>query len=317
MRGLARHFVLYGGGKVWSDGATTMHRGLGLTIALLGLPGCFTDPGAGTSATSEGSSGTASSGEVSGTASTSSSGSSGEPVPTGSDTGTSTVEPTSTGGPMDGDVCDPWMPLCPDGSKCAAYASDDESTWDANKCVPAGTGMPGMGCIAEGSATSGQDTCAVGGMCWDVDENLTGVCFALCGGTQKQPSCPPGSSCFSTNEGVVNLCVAKCDPLIVDQCDGVCVLDPVGLQFICLLDASGTTQVGDACEFINECPPSSVCEDPARSSDCEAVADGCCLAYCDLRGMDPCPADYACEPILGEEMVAPLGHENVGVCVLP
>ena len=306
MRGYGRHFVLYGGGKVWSDGATTMRRGFGLTIALLGLPGCFTDPGAGTGGASTGAA----------SSSTGSSTSIGE-LPTGSDTGVVPTTEAATTGPMDGDACDPWAPMCPEGSKCAAYAMDEGATWDANKCVPAGSGTPGMGCIATGSGTSGEDTCAVGAMCWDVDpEKLTGVCFALCGGSKQAPSCPPGSSCLSTNGGAVNVCVAECDPLIVDQCDGVCVLDPVGGQFICLLDASDGTTVGDACDYINACPPGSLCDDPLRSTTCDADAGGCCLAYCDVDGGVPCGMDETCEPILGDGTPPP-GHENVGVCVTP
>ncbi len=305
MRGYGRHFVLYGRGKVWSDVATTMHRGIGLMIALLGLPGCFTDPGAGTGATST------STGTGTGT------GTSSGALPTGSDTGVVPTSAASTTGPMDGDACDPWAPMCPEGSKCAAYASDEGAAWDANKCVPAGEGTPGMGCIATGSATSGQDTCAAGGMCWDVDpEKLTGVCFALCGGSKQAPICPPGSSCFSTNGGVVNLCVAECDPLVLGQCDGVCVLDPVGVQFICLLDASGGTKVGDACDYINACPPGSLCDSPTRSTACDANAGGCCLAYCDVDSGVPCGMDESCEPILGDGTPPP-GHENVGVCVTP
>lgn len=313
MRGRARHFVLYGRGKVWSDGATTMHRGLGLTIALLGLPGCFTDSGAGSAAT--GSSGEASTGTSSGSG-TGTSSSSGV-VPTGSDTGVPTTS-SGTTGPMDGDACDPWTPVCPEGSKCAAYSQGDGVAWDANKCVPAGEGTPGMGCIAKDSATSGQDTCAVGGMCWDVDpDKLTGVCFALCGGTKQAPSCPPGSSCFRTNGGVVNLCVPECDPLNLAQCAGVCVFDPQDGQFICLLDASGTTDVDDPCDFINGCPAGSLCEDPARSTACAADAGGCCLAYCDVKGGGPpCPMDHVCEAFAGGGAPVP-GHENLGLCVVP
>lgn len=324
MRGRARHFGLYGGGKVWSDGAGTMARGPCpriFAVCVLATAGCFTDPGANTGAsagtgTSTGEAGTGTTGTASG-ASSSSDSSSGEPVPTGSDTG---VVPTSEGGTtglMDGDACDPWMSACPEGSKCAAYASDGSDTWDANKCVPAEDGKPGMGCLAKMSGTSGQDTCEEGAMCWDVDPDaLTGTCFALCSGTPEAPNCPIGSTCFSTNKGVVNLCVAQCDPLVEEQCDGVCVLDPLSAQFICLLDASDGTAVNDPCEYINSCPPNSLCEDPARSEACDPMAGGCCLAYCDLKAVKPCGLDMTCEPILGDAPPPP-GHANVGVCVLP
>ena len=246
-----------------------------------------------------------------------------EAMTTGITVGPTTAEPTGTGqasastggGPVDGDPCDPWLPACPEGSKCAAYASDDGGTWDANKCVPAGGGTPGMGCLVMDASTSGVASCGVGAMCWDVDEmTLTGVCYAQCGGTPEAPSCPPGSACFSTNAGTINLCVGRCDPLVPEQCDGVCVYDSLEKQFICLSDASAGTQLGDSCEFINECPPGSTCDDPARSDKCDPQAAGCCLAFCDLSQPQKCPADELCEAYFAD---AGPGDEDIGVCVTP
>ena len=234
-------------------------------------------------------------------------------APTGGTTSDFIIKPDGGGVTNE---CDIWAEDCPEGQKCTAYGKVAGDAWNANKCVPAGDGKPGMACLAKMSATSGQDTCAEGAMCWDVDPDLGGTCFALCSGSPEAPSCPIGSTCFSTNKGVVNLCVAQCDPLVKEQCDGVCVLDPVSAQFICLLDASDGTAVNDPCEYINSCPPSSVCEDPARSDACDAMAGGCCLAYCDLKADKPCGLDMACEPILGDDPPPP-GHENVGVCVSP
>ena len=237
-----------------------------------------------------------------------------EPTSTGASVATGGESSVgTTGGLVDGDPCDPWQPACPAGSKCAAYAADGGLTWNANKCVPAGDGTPGMGCLVVDASTSGMDTCAAGAMCWDVDDNtLTGVCYAQCSGTPKAPSCPPGSACFSTNTGTINLCVATCDPLMSAQCDGVCVYDSVDKQFICLIDASGGTKVGDSCEFINACPPGSMCGDPMRSEKCDPQADGCCLALCDLNQPPGCPIGDLCEAFLGG---ASPGYEDVGVCV--
>ena len=69
---------------------------------------------------------------------------------------------------------------------------------------------------------------------------------------------------------------------------------------------SGTAAVNDPCEYINSCPPGSVCDDPARSDACDKLADGCCLAYCDVTAMQPCGLDMTCEPILGKDPPTPV-----------
>jgi hypothetical protein len=285
-------------------------RSTGWTIALLWLSGCFTDMGPTGQASSTGEPG-----------SSSSSSSSSEPVSTGDTTGPTpttsgtTSDSDATTGPQDGDPCDPWAPVCPEGSKCAAYAEGGGPSWNANKCVPAGNDGDGQGCTIEGSATSGEDSCKAGFMCWDVDPQLlTGVCYALCGGSKQTPSCGINSTCFSSNNDSVNLCVAECDPLDDAGCDGVCVYDGNSQQFICLIDASGPTLVGDPCESINTCPPGSVCDDPGLSSACDQQADGCCLAYCDASDMLPCPMDQMCLAFF-EMGTAPAGLENLGLCV--
>lgn len=286
------------------------------TIALLLLTGgCFKDPGT-----------TASTGDSTGTttAEATSTGSTTADAPTtttgGGSTSTSSESgdgPTSTTGPADGDPCDPWDPKCPAGSKCAAWADDDGPTWNANRCVPAGDDVPGQGCTVEGSPASGQDSCQAGAMCYDVDPvKLTGTCFALCDGSMQTPLCGPGTTCFINNGGAVNLCVLPCDPLVAETCAGVCVFDPVRPQFICLLDASGPTALGDPCATINGCPASSVCVPPTASSACEGQA-GCCQAYCDMDFAEPCNeqgTEYECVAFFTG---APPQFANVGLCVVP
>ena len=155
-------------------------------------------------------------------------------------------------------------------------------------------------------------------MCYDVDPMLlTGTCFAVCDGSMQVPLCGPGSTCFSDAGGAVNLCVPTCDPLAPETCTGVCVFDPMRLQAICLVDASGPTKIDDPCKFINGCPAGSACVLSAGSTVCSPQSELCCQALCDVTAPEVCTAQagHECLPFfMGEP---PPEHANVGLCVVP
>jgi len=206
-----------------------------------------------------------------------------------SSSGVGASDGTSTGS-AEGQPCDPYDQDCPEGYKCAPYASDGGPAWDANRCVPVtGNDMPGQGCTVEGSKTTGYDSCVEGVMCTNVGDTLTGICTPLCGGSHENPTCGPGLGCLSSNEGALNLCVQRCDPLDVDPCplaDQVCVEN--GDEFLCI-EGFGL-EMGAYCEFLNDCGEGLFCG-ASDASYCMAPG-GCCLLYCD-DDLD-CPDMISC-----------------------
>ncbi|MCA9693137.1 MAG: ribulose phosphate epimerase [Nannocystaceae bacterium] len=221
--------------------------------------------------------------------------------------------------------CDPWSQDCPEGQKCAAWDQSGDGAWDSTKCVPVtGDGQHGDPCAAPNGGTSGEDTCAKGHMCFNVDGKTDeGTCFALCMGTLRAPVCAPeGTRCQVGRDGVLSLCISGCNPLIQD-CQGnneLCIPDPQGDGFVCVLDASGDMHpAGTPCEFVNQCNAGNICLnlDFYPHPDCQGYL-GCCGPLCDLSAPQ-CPAEpsgLSCEPWYQEGM-APSGYEDVGICIVP
>lgn len=255
----------------------------------------------------------------------SSSGGPGESQSATGETGTATTDETGT--TTEGDtgepLCDPWAQDCPAGQKCAPYDVDpDGPSWDSWRCVdldptPAEVGDP---CHVTGDINSGQDDCEVGAMCWDVDPDTDeGTCVAFCGGSPESPTCAAGSECAVLNDGGLNICLPGCDPILQD-CPGsdLCIPLPNTESFVCVLDASGAEgQVFDSCEFANACDKGLICADPATASECDPMAAGCCMFFCDVTDPDFCPGvGQECLPWFAP-MQAPPGFEDVGLCGLP
>ncbi|MCA9691746.1 MAG: ribulose phosphate epimerase [Myxococcales bacterium] len=221
--------------------------------------------------------------------------------------------------------CDNWAQDCGDGEKCAAWANDGGNAWNSTKCVMImGDGVHGDSCTAPMGGVGGEDTCAEGNMCWNIDsETGEGTCVELCTGSAESASCgPPDTLCFISNDGVLNLCLLECDPL-VQNCQGnneVCIPDPMGDTFVCVLDASGGDGVaGTPCEFINSCNPGNMClnVDYYPAPDCQGSI-GCCGPFCDLQN-PLCPEDppgLSCESFYEPGNEAP-GFEDVGICIVP
>ncbi len=225
----------------------------------------------------------------------------------------------------DGD-CDIWNPDdCAEGGKCTAYATSG-SSWDANKCVEIeGDGQLGDDCVAtDGSGVSGHDDCGAGRLCWDIDPDTSiGYCLAFCQGNPDNPVCPDDTQCAIFNDGVLPLCLTGCDPLIGgSDCpnnDNVCVADPGGGGFVCVLDASGGMGTSGAeCQYVNSCNQGLFCADAQAVPNCQG-AQGCCSPFCDLNEVNTCPGKdqgQECVPWFEMDMVPP-GYEAVGGCAIP
>ncbi|MEM6293443.1 MAG: ribulose phosphate epimerase [Myxococcota bacterium] len=220
--------------------------------------------------------------------------------------------------------CDLWTQDCDTGEKCMPWANDGGSSWNASKCTMEDSepGQPGDACTVEGSGVSGVDSCAVGSMCWDVDEENNGTCVAFCGGSAEAAICDdPTTSCIIANDGFLPLCLTVCDPLLQDCGDGSACY-PGDDGFVCVPDASGPDlgAFGDPCEFTNACDPGLLCAGAAAVPGCESAR--CCTDFCDLS--DPEPA-VGCGGLAGgQECVgifpegqAPPGSEDTGFCAIP
>ena len=120
----------------------------------------------------------------------------------------------------------------------------------------------------------------------------------------------------------VTMQLPESDPLS-QNCDpsDVCIGNPSGEGFLCVLDASGEEgQLHDPCDFSNTCDPGLLCNDPTAAVECDPDALGCCEPFCDLG--DP-EADakcggvgQVCNPYF-EEGTAPPDYVNVGYCAIP
>lgn len=219
--------------------------------------------------------------------------------------------------------CSVWDQDCDAGEKCAAWASDGASSWNATRCVPLDADPVGVGeaCTVEGSGVSGIDNCDGDSMCWDVDgETNEGTCVALCEGSENAPTCAPeGTACSISNEGVLIVCLPICNPL-ADECGNGQACYPSGEFFQCAPDASGEDQgqPGDSCEFVNACDNGTGCVNSALVPTCPAGSSGCCSSFCDLTAEEPgCLEGQECLPWyeMGQEPDACL--EGVGICSGP
>ncbi|RMG95554.1 MAG: ribulose phosphate epimerase [Deltaproteobacteria bacterium] len=258
--------------------------------------------------------------------STSTGGSTGTGGATGSASGSTFIDPTTGGPPPE---CDVWMQDCPDGEKCMPWADDGGNSWNALKCSPVDPDpkQPGDTCTAEGGGVSGVDDCDVGSMCWNVDpETNMGTCVAFCEGSAEAATCAePDRTCVIANDGVLILCLPACDPLLQDCAPGdTCLPNTSGDGFACILDASGDmAPAGTPCEFANACNVGHICAGAQFVPGCMGSL-GCCAPYCDTTdpdANDTCANAYAspgaeCVPFF-EMGMAPPGHEDVGLCIIP
>jgi hypothetical protein len=237
------------------------------------------------------------------------------PVPT------TFVPDDDTGGSSCGEECDIWNPDdCPAGEKCTAVACEvGSSAWDSNVCREIqGNAQLDEDCeYTDGSGVSGNDTCALGLMCWNADPDTgLGTCIPFCTGSPDAPMCPSGWECAIAGNGVLSVCLPSCDPL-GDDCSNGDLCLPTGDGYDCVLDASGdAAPYATPCNYINVCNAGLMCANAAAVPEpsCEG-ATGCCSPFCNLQNPEPCPGQgQLCEPVYDPQ---PPDYEYVGVCAVP
>jgi hypothetical protein len=238
-------------------------------------------------------------------------------------TGYTFIKPTDGG--TGTKQCDQWIQDCPEGQKCMPYSGDGDNAWESLKCVPIVPNPDGLGdpCMVFGGGVSGEDTCDKHMLCWGVDwETGIGTCTAMCKGSPENPKCEqPMHYCHQYADGTLTLCFHLCDPLAQDCPNGkLCIPNPMDPNsFTCVIDASGDDgQAFDPCESTNACDVGLFCANPALAAECDPMAAGCCLPFCDTSVMPPpCPgANQQCLPWYEEGQAPPI-LKNVGVCGLP
>jgi hypothetical protein len=235
--------------------------------------------------------------------------------------GSSGADPT-TGGGGGNNECDPWAQDCPEGEKCAAWASDMSEHWDSTRCVPvvADPALPGEPCVIEEWVASGIDDCEKGSFCWYMDYvTLAGVCVPACAGSEDAPVCPDMRACDISNDGTLLLCLEACDPLVPSCPDGQLCFSSGEGNFICDLDNSGDGGAyGDPCAFVNSCNYGLFCAYPEEVPGCDN-GEGCCSEFCDVSAMENTCAgapEQTCLPWFNDGE-APPGLEDVGYCTVP
>lgn len=225
--------------------------------------------------------------------------------------------PDGGGNPIE---CDTFEQDCPRGQKCAPWAGDGRTGWNATRCVPVDPDPDGIDepCTGEGGPFSGLDTCEVGALCFNVDPDTNeGVCTPLCTGSVAAPTCEdPHRICRTNSDAILNVCIGDCDPLIPDECPEGDGCYPVEDGFLCVSDASGMEGGPfEPCNFPNACDPGLFCLPTDRAgSQCDPDASGCCSPVCDLSDPD-CPEETVCESYFEDAPV--MGYEDLGVCVTP
>ena len=290
-----------GGGSSSGTTATPMTSGPlpgGESVGVTTSPGPITDPSTATvgSATSPGTDG-----------STESSG--------GATSGSFLLDPD---GGIGGTPCSTFDQDCPPGDACRAWANDGGPLWNFLRCSPVAPEPDEAGepCMVEGSAVSGVDSCDVGAMCVNVDdETLEGTCAQFCVGSPESPSCTdPTTACVEGNDGWIALCMISCDPLLQD-CGGghACVGSWGDPQFFCA--TQGLPYEDDVQVQVAACGVGQV----AVPADLHAECDGsepCCVDFCDLTfGNAECDDGLECVAWAKEGSV--LGEFNVGACLSP
>ena len=218
--------------------------------------------------------------------------------------------------------CDPIAQTgCDAGEKCSAW-SNNGGTWNATRCTavdPIPVAIGGA-CSVVGGATSGQDNCEQGAMCWNIDAMTDmGTCVETCGCSYDTPICQtPNTVCSISNEQSLTLCFEVCNPLDPDTCEVGQGCYPVGGFFQCAPDVSGGAGAeGDPCEFINVCEPGTVCIGPGGVPGCGSPV-GCCASVCDVGDAAPgCPVGTECIDWFGMGSAPDMCLGSVGVCSIP
>ena len=150
-----------------------------------------------------------------------------------------------------------------------------------------------------------------------------GWCFEFCKNIPNDAWCPDDAICAIPSDGILSLCLPTCDPLAPQSdClnpDNLCVRDPGGEGFVCVLNASqGMGTYGTECQYVNSCNHGLYCANADSVPGCQGY-QGCCSEYCDLDQPNTCTGQdegQVCLPWY-EENMAPPGYEHVGGCAIP
>lgn len=197
---------------------------------------------------------------------------------------------------------------CQEGEKCAPWANDGGSLWNALRCVPvdAEPSAHGDPCTVEGSFVSGIDTCELGVVCTassaDSRRTNVGTCTALC----NAGPCPDGTLCTVPTPLGVGVCGEVCDPLAEDACVVGQACLPAGFGFACHSALYGG-QDGPCADTLAGCGPGYVCTDASQCDD--EFSDTCCAQLCDLE-TPHCPGGQTCSDY-GSPLSA---YATVGFC---
>lgn len=243
-------------------------------------------------------------------------------------TGTTADSPTGSSATTTGSgggMCNIWKQDCPAGEKCTGYANPGTFIPDGIKCMPVPDDPKAHNepCSVGGEGL-GDDDCAVGSVCLDLDYDGAGFCLPYCTGDSQNPMCEDNRTCVKLFFGYdFGNCFKKCDPLLQDCAPGEgCYMDSImvgNTGFVCLpMAQEGKDKVfGDNCIGWSTCEPGYVCVFEEFVPGCSGL---CCTPWCDLsEGDTPCKtldATMSCIPWYAEGQ-APPGFENVGVCGIP
>ncbi|MBL4688363.1 MAG: hypothetical protein JKY37_27495 [Nannocystaceae bacterium] len=190
--------------------------------------------------------------------------------------------------------CSTWTQDCPNPEdKCMAWVSG--GTWDATACFPPAPTPGEIGDACTMQPDSVNDTCGRESMCFFTNAQNVGECVAFCRCTLDDEACGDSSACVVFNTGTLALCLSLCDPFN-SACAVLTTCAPSDASsepaFICQPDVSGRTVVGDACEFTNVCPATTLCSPPDTVPGCTAAR--CCTSVCEVGGADLCPGGQSC-----------------------
>lgn len=177
---------------------------------------------------------------------------------------------------------------------------------------------PGEDCTVQDHPTSGLDDCDAKSI-WRADPlTLMSECIEMYAGSAETPTgSEPSIGCITGSDGVLHLCFPPCDPL-APNCDPdeVCIPSYPD-QFRCARDESGASgEAFDDCEFDDACDPGLLCSRSAFAVEYNLGATGCCLPFCDLDA-PTCPGVGQVCMSWYQQIVAPAGLEDVGICRIP
>lgn len=223
------------------------------------------------------------------------------------------------GGPDNLPDCDPFAQDCPRGQKCVPWDEQGTHTWNGAKCVPvSGDKLPGDPCAAPEGPLAGFDDCALGAICWGVDDQNQGFCVGQCSGSERDRACPDDYYCVINAELYLALCFRTCDP-VADNCPDGEKCFPAHDAFYCNANLGlGDVDVNESCEALGDCAKGLTCIDSsAASSACDPQIAGCCQPYCHVPdGACPNP-DQQCLPYYDPGLQVPDAAKDVGICSIP